>query len=101
MPTGSQLERGPEASGLSLNNLARARWWRDMSSRHIIMGLYQEGSRERNRFEQGLGSVAGINQTWSLGENPNGDQGAGLGTRDRVAARWPTIGQGTRHFLYQ
>lgn len=55
-----------------------------MSSRRItVMGLYQEGSRERNRFEQGLGSVAGINQTWSLGENPNGDQGAGLGSRDQ------------------
>jgi hypothetical protein len=31
---------------------------------------YQEGSRETNRFEQHVGTVAGVNQGWSLGRDP-------------------------------
>lgn len=49
-----------------------------MSYRHKAMGIW-----ERNRFEQGLGTVAGFSNPWSLGETPNGDQEARLGSRDQ------------------
>lgn len=52
------------------------------------MGLW-----ERNRFEQGLESVVGVSQTWSLGETPNGDPEARLGSRDQgwLPARLPSL----------
>ena len=51
---------------------------------------FQEGSGETNRFEQRLGTVAGVNQDWSIGGGRplNGEQGAGLGSRDQ--GRLPT-----------
>lgn len=56
----------------------------------------------RQRFKQHLGTVAKVNQDWSLGRDPSWWARSWVGLqRSRVASCWPIIGQSTRHFLDQ